>query len=417
MLKTRWLKIKDAVFQKDYPYKAFGIFALITYPAYYIFWLFSDKSRYENIWFRIIAVLLAIPLVMEEKWPVKLKVYINFYWYGVVMFCLPFMFTYILLKNNFSYDLVLDVFTIVLLTILLLDFIPLIIITALGVFLGWLLFILLNGYPTVTSSTYAPILRSYLFTMFFGAVFAHRKDIIYKEKLKTLRSISVSMAHELRTPLRSISFSLANLKQYLPKITSPQDKSDLETIELSVNDADTELKSAFTVIDMLLVKSNISTINPEKFQSCSMAHCVEEAMRRYPFDIDEAKLIHWDKSDFSFLGDELLMVHILFNLLKNSLYYIKGAGKGEIKIWCENTEKINILHFYDSGKGISAKILAQIFSPFFTKTYHGTGVGLSFCKYVMRTFNGDIACCSVENEFTEFLLSFPKERARNNLDS
>ena len=118
--------------------------------------------------------------------------------------------------------------------------------------------------------------------------------------------------------------------------------------------------------------------------------------------------MHWKKSDFSFKGDELLMIHLLFNLLKNALYYIKVAGKGDIHIWCDQNEKHNILHFKDTGQGIAKKDLPHIFERFFTKTPHGTGIGLAFCKMVMNSLGGDITCSSHEKEFAEFTLLFPK---------
>ena len=55
----------------------------------------------------------------------------------------------------------------------------------------------------------------------------------------------------------------------------------------------------------------------------------------------------------------------------------------------------------------SAAILPHIFDRFFSKTYHGAGVGLTFCKWVMENLNGSIDCLSLKDEYTHFLLSFP----------
>jgi signal transduction histidine kinase len=108
------------------------------------------------------------------------------------------------------------------------------------------------------------------------------------------------------------------------------------------------------------------------------------------------------------MGDDILFTHVLFNLLKNALYYIRAASKGEISIWCEQNEKFNILHFKDTGLGMDKEVLEHIFERFFTRTRHGSGVGLAFCKLVMQSFGGDIICDSVKGEYTDFTLSFPK---------
>lgn len=83
-------------------------------------------------------------------------------------------------------------------------------------------------------------------------------------------------------------------------------------------------------------------------------------------------------------------------------------NKGNIQIWLERGNKYNELHFRDTGQGISADILPKIFDLFFTRTYHGSGIGLALCKTVMRRCGGKIECVSVEKEFTEFTLFFPK---------
>ena len=40
-------------------------------------------------------------------------------------------------------------------------------------------------------------------------------------------------------------------------------------------------------------------------------------------------------------------------------------------------------------------------------TQGGTGIGLAYYKEIMSSYGGDIACDSVEGEFTEFVLNFP----------
>jgi signal transduction histidine kinase len=155
-----------------------------------------------------------------------------------------------------------------------------------------------------------------------------------------------------------------------------------------------------------LVNADQSKITQNKNVN-SIAHCINEALIRYPFDIGEKDLIQWqNKDDFLFRGDELLIIHVLFNLLKNALYYIRVANKGSIFIWLEHGENINTVHFKDTGQGISPKVLPHIFDRFFSRTHHGTGIGLAFCKLVMQSSGGDIVCLSKEGEFTEFILKF-----------
>jgi signal transduction histidine kinase len=102
----------------------------------------------------------------------------------------------------------------------------------------------------------------------------------------------------------------------------------------------------------------------------------------------------------------------LFNLFKNALHAIAIAGKGEIFISIEpanpsSGKKHNQLIFKDTGPGISPDNLRHIFDRFYTKTEHGTGIGLAFCQSVMQRLGGQITCTSRQGEHTTFTLSFP----------
>lgn len=101
------------------------------------------------------------------------------------------------------------------------------------------------------------------------------------------------------------------------------------------------------------------------------------------------------------------MLNVLFNLLKNALYFIQDARKGDITIWTESSESFNKLHFRDTGKGISSATLPYIFESFFTQTRHGTGIGLAFCRMVIKEMGGEVRCLSELGKYTHFIVELP----------
>lgn len=400
--------------ESEHQYVPLAIIGLVSFIGYYFIWRSIESTQYESPTIRIIGGSLCLLLLLKGYWPQSLRWLLPWFWYFTLLYCFPFFFTFMVFKNPFSNVWITATVTGLFFLMLLVDWAMLVFLIILGMGISWELYLLTTEH-IVAPTLFLKTIPTYLTVIAAGTLFLYRHSQVEKEKLKTIRAISSSMAHELRTPLHAISFNLATINQSLSKLTNypEKDSKEVKSIELSLEDAESELKSTFTVVNMLLVKSDISTIDSQKFKICSMTHCVQESIRRYPFDVGQSKLVNFKpEKDFYFLGDELLTVHILFNLFKNAFYYIKAAGKGNIKIWLEENEKMNTFHFLDSGKGISPKILAHIFDPFYTKTYHGTGVGLSFCKYVMNRFGGNIKCLSVENEFTEFLLIFPKVRSK-----
>ena len=142
-------------------------------------------------------------------------------------------------------------------------------------------------------------------------------------------------------------------------------------------------------------------------ETCSIADCVSQALDRYPFKSSKERTLITTVGDFQFLGSPLLMQHVLFNLIKNALYVIATAQKGEISIWVEQDDKFNYLYFKDTAAGMNHQQLSQLFNHFYTTTFMGTGIGLSFCKLVMNGFGGTIKCSAEEGKFSQFILCFP----------
>jgi signal transduction histidine kinase len=107
--------------------------------------------------------------------------------------------------------------------------------------------------------------------------------------------------------------------------------------------------------------------------------------------------------DFIFRGDENMMIFVIYNLLKNALHY-----QVKIEIRTEVKSSGNYLYFKDYGPGIEKDKLELIFESFFTSgKKDGTGLGLPFCRRIMRAFDGEIICKSELGKGTEFEMKFP----------
>jgi len=102
-------------------------------------------------------------------------------------------------------------------------------------------------------------------------------------------------------------------------------------------------------------------------------------------------------------------VHILFNLIKNAVYYAQSNPRGAVKVFTGFYRGRPAIVVTDTGRGIPDAIRSKIFDRFFTTTEagQGAGIGLSFCKMVMEGIGGEIVCDSREGEYTTFRLLFP----------
>jgi PAS domain S-box-containing protein len=242
-----------------------------------------------------------------------------------------------------------------------------------------------------------------------------------RHKLEGMTLVGASIAHEIRTPLATIAVGAGSFGRYIPPLVDtykmalaanlPAPELDLrllEQLKILPQSLITEANAGNIFIDMLL--QNIRPkLDGSPVQTFTVSACVKEALERYPFIGDQRGLVIWNKAhDFVIRGKEdKLIVHVLFNLIKNALFYVADAGKGNIQIWLEPGNPYNKLIFKDTGKGIVPDILPHVFDRFFSKTHNGAGVGLTYCKMVMENLGGSITCESVLGDYTQFILNFP----------
>lgn len=248
-----------------------------------------------------------------------------------------------------------------------------------------------------------------------------RKTIMdHAEKMQVMQNLSANIAHEMRTPLSGIRASITGIENYLPVLMDAYDIAQsgdgrrpepirdqhLKSLRNTPDRIKLMIDQANAVIDMLLV--NLRTSSFEQLDRCRAEACVDQAVDRYPFKAGERDRVHLNlEEDFEFMGVELLMIYILFNLIKNALYSIRSAQKGEIDITLKRGETTGWIIFTDTGEGIRPEVIEKIFDGFFTTKSDGTGAGLTFCKRTLVSFGGDIDCESAYGEYTRFTLSMP----------
>lgn len=404
-----------------------SIIAVIGFPLYYVIWHDVFPQPYENLELRLIGSALFIPLIFVSRWPHWARRYISTYWYFAVLYALPFFFTFMLLKNGGSTAWLLSEMIAVFLMILLLEWLNLLVQFSLGVSLAWLAYYLTTGTPDVGFITLESV-PIFLFAIILGSITNYSAERVRQERLRAMLAAASNIAHELRTPLLGIRSGAAGLQQYLPALldayriakeqglaVEPIRFTHLQSMRGVLGRIEGEAEHSNTIIDMLLMNTRINGFAPENFSVCSIGLCVEAALRRYPFASEkEGGLVTWNNSEtnFNFLGIELLMVHVLFNLIKNALYHIAKAGKGRIFIQLAKTPQGNTLTFRDTGSGVPPEVLPHIFTRFYSWSPDndnglGTGIGLAFCRDVMSSFGGAIKCESQSGEYTEFTLTLP----------
>lgn len=212
-------------------------------------------------------------------------------------------------------------------------------------------------------------------------------------KINVMKILAASIAHEIRTPLASLNFCLHEIEQRT-KNTS------------IVSKAKQELFKCNEIVHSIL--QNLKLERDIKLEILSVNECIADALSEIKILVKENVLINNNvENNTLIMGDKLILKQIIINLIKNSLESISKAGHGEICIKSyQNREEIAI-EIMDTGLGMLPELSDNIFTTELdNKFINSNGIGLIFCKYMLKKMQAYITCKSEYQKYTSFIMWF-----------
>ncbi|MBN2621559.1 HAMP domain-containing histidine kinase [candidate division WOR-3 bacterium] len=214
-------------------------------------------------------------------------------------------------------------------------------------------------------------------------------EIFKKMKVReqTLVEFSAYIAHEFRNSIGAIS-GLARLVEKGKKGATEIVK-ECKTMEQLIN----RLLEYSKPLDMVQGEFDIADL---------LATSIERS--RPPKYVTIQKKIDLQRSRF--IGDHGLLVMALANLLKNSYEAIED--KGIVAISASVVNDHLVITVTDTGKGLDAKEMERIFTPFYSGKANGMGLGLAYVSRVIELHNGRIQVESTPGKGTTFTIRLPQ---------
>lgn len=212
------------------------------------------------------------------------------------------------------------------------------------------------------------------------------------EALERSRVFASSAAHELRTPLSTMSAELELLAAAAPAAEREAATRVLRT-----------LRRLTLLVDRLLTLARGEMGPPRPFETIALEDIVRETVAardeferaRVAIKVEDAGMIH---------GDESLLGAIVDNLVENSL---KFSG-GEVGVCVSATSTQVTLSVSDGGPGIPPDALPALLKPFARgdTTVGGHGLGLAIITRAVELHRGALAVAGSTIQVT-----FPRWRA------
>ncbi len=222
-----------------------------------------------------------------------------------------------------------------------------------------------------------------------------------------------NMSHELRTPLNAIGGYADLLSAEIRGPITEEQRADLARIKHNqhhllslINDIlnFAKLEAGRVRFDLRDVSMNEALGQLEALISPQ----VHEKRLRYAY--------HCCDPSYTAHVDPERLQQILLNLLSNAVKFTPRGG--EISVTCGATRTMMTVRVRDTGVGIPADKLEQIFEPFVqldrgqSASNAGTGLGLAISRDLARGMNGDLTVESVIDEGSTFILSLPRHGMR-----
>ena len=268
-------------------------------------------------------------------------------------------------------------------------------------------------------SIFAPVQASFLMNqlttifMFSLVMLAMLVSLFYYllrafSKHKKMSQVKVdflnNLNHEFKTPLSSIHLASRVLRK------SKDEKKNATYLDLIERESKTLEERLTRVLELSLIdKENI----PVRIERVDIHQILKEVTARMRMLIDEksAEVNHSFHATRSIvMADRTQMTNCFYNLLENALKY----GGQAVRIEMETKELQDKLQIAvrDSGPGINKKNQEDVFERFYriqkndSYTGKGFGIGLSYVKAVVESYQGTIRINPDFKRGSEFVIQF-----------
>ena len=237
-----------------------------------------------------------------------------------------------------------------------------------------------------------------------------QQQLIQSESLAAIGQLVAGTAHELNNPIAGAMSLIETSVETITGWEIEAEKRDeiLDDLRFSIGEL---LRSAVIIRSLLDLSRQTQTY----VEAVDMNRVVDDALRvlhnqykNLPVEIVKV----YDDALPAVEGNFANLGQVLINIIRNALQALP-EGKGRITLTtCEPSANMVAVECRDTGIGISAAVLKDIFKPFFTtKTVgQGTGLGLYLSHEIIRRHGGQICVVSAEGEGTVVTVELPCRR-------
>ena len=210
-----------------------------------------------------------------------------------------------------------------------------------------------------------------------------QQQLVRSEKLAAVGQLTASIAHEVNNPIAVLQGNLDLMRELLGEHAQPV-RSELRL-------ADEQIERMRLIVTQLLQFAKpaeyagyIEAVDTQRLIEDSLllvAHLLAKTQIELQRELRAtcAPLINRNE-----------LQQVLVNLLVNAIHAMPDGGVLRITTFDIGSDGVEIA-VLDTGPGLGAELIAELFKPFVTRKKDGTGLGLWISRSIVERYGGDVA--------------------------
>ncbi len=231
-----------------------------------------------------------------------------------------------------------------------------------------------------------------------------RADLAHVNRVSMLGELAASVSHELKQPIAAAMINAQTCVRWL-KRDQPDVDEALEATMRLVKDG----TRATEIIDRL---RSLYKKSPPQRELVDVNEIVREMPALLRGEANRYSIV--TRLDLApdlpkITADRVQLQQVLMNLMLNAIEAMKDTG-GELKIKTELGQEGSLLiSVSDTGVGLPAENINEIFNAFFTTKPEGSGMGLAISRSIIESHGGRLWATGNDGRGATFQLTLPAE--------
>ncbi|AXS39668.1 PAS domain S-box protein [Breoghania sp. L-A4] len=213
-----------------------------------------------------------------------------------------------------------------------------------------------------------------------------QSQLVHFARMNAMDEMGAAIAHELNQPLTAVMLYLQAVNRKTETNDGRIDDKIREILDKTIREA----RRAGQIIQRM--RQFVEKREAER-RSVDVPSLIDEALElvllgQYTLSV---RVIRDDEDDLPDVDvDPVQVQQILVNLMRNALEVIKGSDDGWIRIATRRSGDFIVVEVLDSGPGIPAAQLRNLFRAFSSTKKKGLGLGLAISKSIAQSHGGDL---------------------------